>query len=106
MGCIVLVSSKRNHWKQAILESLRRHLERRFPQSIAVLRHALPDRSPMRRSTAIPFFSYASTTTLLDNLSNFLLTISLCSSNTTAIMGYEESVYLAKLAEQAERYEG
>lgn len=24
----------------------------------------------------------------------------------TAIMGYEESVYLAKLAEQAERYEG
>ena len=25
---------------------------------------------------------------------------------TTAIMGYEDSVYLAKLAEQAERYEG
>jgi hypothetical protein len=28
------------------------------------------------------------------------------SQKPTAIMGYEDSVYLAKLAEQAERYEG
>jgi hypothetical protein len=31
--------------------------------------------------------------------------LKLC-SYTNAVMGYEDSVYLAKLAEQAERYEG
>ena len=29
-----------------------------------------------------------------------------CTGESTATMGYEDSVYLAKLAEQAERYEG
>jgi hypothetical protein len=29
-----------------------------------------------------------------------------CIEEPTAKMGYEDSVYLAKLAEQAERYEG
>lgn len=34
------------------------------------------------------------------------LTLNLADTSTTAKMGHEDAVYLAKLAEQAERYEG
>jgi hypothetical protein len=60
---------------------------------------------PMPHSPFGGFISAISTSRIV-YLSTTLLTSISSRKYPTAIMGYEDSVYLAKLAEQAERYEG